>query len=84
MAEASAAARYDNGVLVPFHSPQALSDQISALLDNPKKREVLGHNARATIRMFYDLKSVCLPRQLAWLESLMREKASAPEPSAGA
>lgn len=74
----------DNGVLVPFHSPQALSDQISALLDNPKKREVLGHNARATIRMFYDLKSVCLPRQLAWLESLMREKASAPEPSAGA
>jgi glycosyltransferase involved in cell wall biosynthesis len=60
----------DTGVLVDFFDPEGMSDQICSLLDDPQRRARLGHNARAFAQANYDLKQVCLPRQLAWVESL--------------
>ena len=35
-------------------------------------RERLGANARAFAQANYDLKTVCLPRQLEWVEGLVK------------
>jgi hypothetical protein len=40
------------------------------LLDKPQERQRLGANARAFAQQNYDLKTVCLPKQLAWVEGL--------------
>ena len=65
------AIRHDEtGRLVNFFDVQGLADQVSDLLDQPEARARLGANARAFARDTYDLKSVCLPRQLKWVESL--------------
>jgi hypothetical protein len=43
---------------------------VCSLLDDPRARERLGANARAFARSHYDLNTVCLPRQLEWVQSL--------------
>lgn len=58
------------GQLVDFFDPLKLSEEVCALLDNPQRRAQLGSEARAFAKKNYDLKSVCLPKQLAWVESL--------------
>jgi glycosyltransferase involved in cell wall biosynthesis len=55
------------GQLVNFFDVPSLVNQVCTLLDNPAKRETLGENARRFARQHYDLKTVCLPRQLAWV-----------------
>lgn len=60
----------ETGRLVDFFDVAGLADAVRALLDDPPARERLGANARAFARAHYDLKSVCLPRQLAWVERL--------------
>lgn len=60
----------DNGRLVDFFDAPALADAVCALLDDPTARRRLGANARAFAQANYDLESVCLPRQLAWVEGL--------------
>jgi hypothetical protein len=40
------------------------------LLKNPDERLRLGENARKFAQAHYDLKTVCLPQQLQWVESL--------------
>ena len=47
-----------------------LAGEVCALLDDPAARQRLGRNARAFAQATYDLKRVCLPRQLAWVEGL--------------
>ena len=65
------AVRHDEtGRLVDFFDAAALADQVCALLDDPAARARLGANARTFAQANYDLKSVCLPRQLAWVERL--------------
>ena len=65
------AIRHDvTGKLVSFFDVHALADTVCALLDNPAERSRLGANARAYAKSNYDLKSVCLPRQLAWVKGL--------------
>lgn len=61
----------DTGRLVSFFDPAALAQEVCALLDQPEERQRLGANARAFAQQHYDLQSVCLPRQLAWIEGLM-------------
>jgi len=45
-------------------------DEICALLEDEAERARLGRNARDLIRAHYDLRSICLPRQLSWVEDL--------------
>lgn len=60
----------DTGRLVDFFDAAGLADEVCALLDDPQARQQLGQNARAFAQQNYDLKTVCLPRQLAWVEAL--------------
>ena len=60
----------DTGRLVSFFDAAALSGEVCALLDDPAAREGLGANARAFAQANYDLKTICLPRQLQWVEEL--------------
>jgi glycosyltransferase involved in cell wall biosynthesis len=60
------------GRLVDFFDVAGLSDAIADLLDSPAERARLGAAAREHIVANYDLGQVCLPRQLAWVESLTR------------
>lgn len=60
----------DTGRLVSFFDAAALSSEVCALLDDQAMRERLGANARAFAQANYDLKTICLPRQLQWVEEL--------------
>lgn len=60
----------ETGKLVNFFDSQALSNEVCHLLDTPEERTRLGTNARAFAQANYDLNSVCLPKQLEWVEGL--------------
>ncbi|MDO9103862.1 MAG: glycosyltransferase family 4 protein [Methylovulum sp.] len=60
----------ETGRLVNFFDAQALADEVVALLEHPEERQRLGANARTFAVKHYDLKTVCLPQQLAWAEQL--------------
>lgn len=60
----------ETGRLVGFFDGNALVDEASRLLDDPDERERLGKAARAHVVANYDLKRVCLPRQLAWVKQI--------------
>ena len=58
------------GRLVNFFDVSKLTNEICALLDDPKSRARLAKNAREFAQANYDLKTVCLPRQLQWVQGL--------------
>ena len=62
----------ENGRLVDFFDFNKLSKDICYLLENSDERIRLGKNARNFIRENYDLKNVCLPNQLEWIDSLLK------------
>ncbi len=62
----------DTGRLVGFLDVAGLAKEVCSLLDDPAARQQLGANARAFARANYDLRTVCLPKQLAWVEGLMQ------------
>ena len=65
------AIRHDEtGRLVDFFDAAALTTEVCALLDDPAARVRLGTAAREFAKTTYDLKTVCLPQQLAWVESM--------------
>ena len=65
------AIRHDEtGRLVDFFDAAALTAEVCALLDDPAARTRLGTAAREFAKTTYDLKTVCLPQQLEWVESL--------------
>ncbi len=59
-----------NGRLFDFFDSEALASTVIALLNNPALRRSLAANARKTIQQHYDLRSVCLPRQIEWVTQL--------------
>ncbi len=66
------AIRHDEtGRLVDFFDATALTAEICALLDDPAARARLGTAARKFAKTTYDLKSVCLPQQLEWVQSVL-------------
>ena len=60
----------ETGRLVNFFDAKALVKEVCDLLDNPAERVRLGANARQFAQSNYDLQTVCLPKQLAWVERL--------------
>ncbi len=65
------AIRHDEtGRLVDFFDPPGLVREVCELLDDAPARDRLGAAARAFAQETYDLKSICLPRQLQWVEQL--------------
>ncbi|MCL7466102.1 glycosyltransferase family 4 protein [Phaeovulum sp. NW3] len=60
----------ENGLLVDFFSIDSLVQAVCCLLDDPQERQRLGTAARHTAVAAYDLNTVCLPKQLAWVEAL--------------
>jgi glycosyltransferase involved in cell wall biosynthesis len=60
----------ETGKLVDFFDASALANSVCELLSNAEERKRLGANARAFAQANYDLQSVCLPKQLAWVEQL--------------
>jgi glycosyltransferase involved in cell wall biosynthesis len=57
-----------NGLLVNFFKPQELASAVTKLLDDPILRVKLGQAARKTAVEKYDLKNVCLPKALDFVE----------------
>lgn len=60
----------ETGRLVDFFDSQAIAKEVIRLLEQPLERQRLGQNARQFALDNYDLKTVCLPRQLAWVKAL--------------
>lgn len=58
------------GVLVDFFDVEGLAEKVLELLRDPSLRRKLGENARRHVVEKYDLKSVCLPKQIRWVEEL--------------
>jgi glycosyltransferase involved in cell wall biosynthesis len=65
-----AIAHNETGRLVSFFDPKALAQEVCDLLDNPAERDRLGANARQFAQQNYDLQTVCLPKQLEWVERI--------------
>lgn len=59
-----------NGLLVDFFKPKELAGAVIKLLDDPALRETLGQAARKIAVEKFDLKTVCLPRALEFVERL--------------
>lgn len=62
----------ENGVLFPFFEPAALVKGACRLLGDAALRERFAAAGRDKARREYDLRTVCLPRQLAWVDRLYR------------
>lgn len=60
----------ETGRLVNFFDVAAVANEVCGLLDDPSARQRLGENARQFAKANYDLKTVCLPRQISWVEGL--------------
>ena len=60
----------ETGRFVNFFDMKALTDAVCNLLADPIARQHLSQNARKFAQEHYDLKAVCLPQQLAWVETL--------------
>jgi len=55
-------------VLVDFFDPEALAESVCSLFNDPAKRAALGLNAREFAKKTYDLETVCLPKQIQWVQ----------------
>ncbi|MEM7731372.1 MAG: glycosyltransferase [Pseudomonadota bacterium] len=58
------------GELVDFFDTDGIVDRVSTLLDDEDRRIGLGQAARAKMVKEYDLRSICLPRQMDWVKNL--------------
>lgn len=62
----------ETGRLFNFFDFKALAQEVVQLLEDPVARMRLGSNARSFAIDNFDLKTICLPRQLQWIEGLMK------------
>lgn len=60
----------ETGRLADFFDVAGLADEVCCLLEDPAARARLGTAAREHARRHYDLRTVCLPGQVAWAESV--------------
>lgn len=59
-----------NGLLVDFFDIDGLANKVCEVLKNPEKYQDLRVAARQTVLDRYDLKKVCLPKQIQMIESI--------------
>jgi glycosyltransferase involved in cell wall biosynthesis len=59
-----------NGLLVDFFSPEQIVEAVDRVLDHPNRLQEMRERARQTIVERYDLKSICLPRQVELVKTL--------------
>ncbi len=59
----------DNGLLVDFFNVNAWSETLIAALAHPERYADIRTAARQTVVDTYDLRSICLPRMIAYVES---------------
>ncbi len=62
----------ETGRLVDFFDQDALISTVCDLLEDPDARSNLGRNARKMACAEYDLNSICLPRQVDWVNEVIR------------
>lgn len=62
----------ENGLLVDFFKPDEIANTIAMALEKRESLNALREAARQTIVDNYDLNAICLPRQIALLESMMQ------------
>lgn len=60
----------ETGRLFPFFDQDKMVDEICTVLDDSEMRATLSAASRAFVVSRYDLKQVCLPQQLAWIDRL--------------
>jgi len=60
----------ENGLLVDFFSPEEIAQAVARLLANTEERAQFGTVARDRVVQNYDLESICIPKQMQWVESL--------------
>jgi glycosyltransferase involved in cell wall biosynthesis len=60
----------ETGRLVDFFDREALVDTVCTLLADEAARQRLGKAARDLIRTRYDLHTICLPRQVGWVQEV--------------
>ena len=63
---------HQTGRLVDFFDTTALAKTVCEVLENPQEAQRLGENARAFAQANYDLHAVCLPKQLTWVNELLK------------
>ena len=63
-----------NGMLFDFFDHNALADKIGKLLSDKKLRMELADRARKHAVENYDLKTVCLPQQIKWINGLLDDQ----------
>ncbi len=57
----------ENGILVDFLKPEEIAEKVIAALAEPEAFNAMRTQARQTVIEKYDLKRVCLPKQLELL-----------------
>ena len=60
----------ENGLLVDFFSSADVAAAVDEVLEHPDKMQKIREQARQTVIDHYDLKRVCLPRQLELVRRL--------------
>jgi glycosyltransferase involved in cell wall biosynthesis len=55
----------ENGYLVDFFKPVEVAERVCEVLERPQDTLAVRERARRTVVENYDLKTVCLPKQLA-------------------
>ena len=63
-----------NGILVDFFDHNKLAEQIGMALERPESFTELRKAARKTVVAKYDLHSMCLPRQLGLVDSMIKRR----------
>lgn len=67
-----------HGRMVDFFDQETLIERTCELLDDAPQREKLGKAAREHVVKNYDLKTVCLPKVLDWVQSVYDSDARPP------
>ena len=62
-----------NGILVDFFDQKKISKIVTDVLKNPNKYKKLRKEARNSVIKNYDLKTICLPKQINLIEKLLAE-----------
>ena len=58
----------ETGVLVDFFDPEALATATISLINDSDRRSRLSRAAREFAKANYDLETVCLPKQIQWVQ----------------